>query len=50
MMHQYCCSVETDGEKDMEASLIQFHEETTVTFGELTDDVIQGYINTGEPM
>ncbi|KAK3701739.1 hypothetical protein QZH41_018888 [Actinostola sp. cb2023] len=30
--------------------ITQFYEETSVMFGELTDDVIQGYIDTGEPM
>lgn len=35
----------------MSSSIItQFYEETSVTFGELSDDVIQGYIDTGEPM
>ncbi|XP_001625425.2 probable bifunctional dTTP/UTP pyrophosphatase/methyltransferase protein [Nematostella vectensis] len=31
-------------------SLTQFYERTFVTFGELTDDVINGYIKTEEPM
>ena len=30
--------------------MIQFYEETLVSFGDLTDDVICGYIETGEPM
>ena len=28
----------------------QFHECTEVEFGELTDDVILSYIETGEPL
>ncbi|KAM7443891.1 hypothetical protein ABFA07_007460 [Porites harrisoni] len=37
--------------KDLKDSKItQFYEETLVSFGELTDDVIHGYIKTGEPM
>ena len=27
-----------------------FHEATKVTFDDLTDDVIQGYVATGEPL
>lgn len=30
--------------------ITQFYEETLVTFGELSEDVIKGYIETGEPM
>jgi len=33
-----------------DSSITQFYEETLVSFGELTDDVIHGYIQTGEPM
>lgn len=33
-----------------DSSVIQFYEETSVSFGELTDDIIHGYIKTGEPM
>lgn len=33
-----------------DSKIIQFYEETLVSFGELTDDVIHGYIKTGEPM
>lgn len=30
--------------------ITQFYEETTVMFGDVSDDVIHGYIDTGEPM
>ena len=30
--------------------MTQFYEETLVSFGELSDDVIHAYIKTGEPM
>ncbi|XP_031561714.1 probable bifunctional dTTP/UTP pyrophosphatase/methyltransferase protein [Actinia tenebrosa] len=30
--------------------ITQFYEETLVTFGDLSEDVIKGYIETGEPM
>lgn len=33
-----------------DSNMIQFYEETLVSFGDLTDDVIHGYIETGEPM
>ncbi|XP_015758808.1 PREDICTED: N-acetylserotonin O-methyltransferase-like protein isoform X1 [Acropora digitifera] len=33
-----------------DSNMIQFYEETLVSFGDLTDDVIRGYIETGEPM
>ena len=31
-------------------NITQFYEETLVSFGDLTDSVIQAYIATGEPM
>ncbi|XP_068701796.1 probable bifunctional dTTP/UTP pyrophosphatase/methyltransferase protein isoform X2 [Montipora capricornis] len=33
-----------------DSNIVQFYEETLVSFGHLTDDVIHGYIKTGEPM
>ena len=33
-----------------ESSITQFYEETLVSFGDLTDNVIHAYIATGEPM
>lgn len=30
--------------------LVKFTEQTDVTFGEIEDDQIKGYIDTGEPM
>ena len=37
-------------EEESAFALTQFHEETVVTFGDLTKQVIEGYIKTGEPM
>ncbi|KAJ7327748.1 hypothetical protein OS493_026626 [Desmophyllum pertusum] len=38
----------TEGTKD--PAITQFYEETLVSFGDLTDNVIHAYIATGEPM
>ncbi|KAM9042939.1 LOW QUALITY PROTEIN: putative bifunctional dTTP/UTP pyrophosphatase/methyltransferase protein [Megaptera novaeangliae] len=42
----HCCS--KDGRLDTEVS--EFYEETTVTFSELSEELLWEYINSGEPM
>ncbi|KAL9973493.1 hypothetical protein ACROYT_G019961 [Oculina patagonica] len=43
--------LQNDGTKDIkESKITQFYEETLVSFGDLTDNVIDAYIATGEPM
>ncbi|XP_046931779.1 probable bifunctional dTTP/UTP pyrophosphatase/methyltransferase protein isoform X1 [Lynx rufus] len=42
----HCCS--EDGQLDMD--VCEFHEETTVKFSELSEDLLWEYIDSGEPM
>ncbi|EFB25423.1 hypothetical protein PANDA_009666, partial [Ailuropoda melanoleuca] len=42
----HCCT--KDGQLDMEVS--EFHEETTVKFSELSEELLWDYIDSGEPM
>ncbi|XP_002735117.1 putative bifunctional dTTP/UTP pyrophosphatase/methyltransferase protein [Saccoglossus kowalevskii] len=40
----------TDKQSKHPFDILQFHEATDVVFGELTPEIIHGYIETGEPM